>query len=853
MTVALYTDQPVVSIRPKLAREVFATSRLLEFCSTKELINQTGHGVAEWPLVILKELVDNAIDACEEAEVAPSVTVAVGNGHIVVTDNGPGIEADVVKKILDYNVRVSSREAYVSPTRGAQGNALKTILAMPFALNGTMGETIIEAKGIAHRVTFAVDHIRQQPKIEHAESASEVKIGTRITVPWPVSACSNPVDVRQRFLLIAEGFAWINPHLTLEIDWHGERTRMEASAAAWEKWRPSYPTSPHWYDTERLARLMGAYIASDRDGGREPRTVWEFISEFKGLTGTAKRKAVLDAVGAARVPLPAFFGIPDRDLPRIAGLLEAMRNHSRPVKPLDLGVIGEDHLRHRLLAAGADEETFRYSRQVVEGELPAVVECAFGYCEGNERQIVTGVNWSPGIGNPFRTLGHYGQSLDTLLIEQRAGRDEPITLVIHMTCPRVDYTDRGKSALVLAGRAADAIITGLRAVTKEWARQRKAEERDVSRRERRRASLVRSRKRSIKDVAYSVMRTAYLRASANDTLPAKARQVMYAARPLIQQETGKPLDDQYFTQTLLPDYMQEYGVSWNVVFDDRGHFHEPHTGRTVGLGTLAVDSYLKQIGEPKFEAPGFASAKVRTRGPACRFGAVLFIEKEGFLPLLEHAQLAERYDLAIMSTKGLSNTAARRLADEMCSRHHLPLFILHDFDKAGFSIVGTLKQSNRRYEFQNKIDVIDFGLRLADVEGRETEIAVDKGSASARRANLRKNGATPEEAEFLLRRRVELNAFTSDELISFIERKLNEHGVAKVVPTEERLAEAYRLFVRSARVEKIVEAVLRDAEDTAINVPSDLSEKVRSYLEAHPEEPWDRAVETLTDEIDGGV
>jgi hypothetical protein len=29
----------------------------------------------------------------------------------------------------------------------------------------------------------------------------------------------------------------------------------------------------------------------------------------------------------------------------------------------------------------------------------------------------------------------------------------------------------------------------------------------------------------------------------------------------------------------------------------------------------------------------------------------------GFKPLFEHVQLAERYDLAIMSTKGLSNTA----------------------------------------------------------------------------------------------------------------------------------------------------------------------------------------------------
>ena len=48
--------------------------------------------------------------------------------------------------------------------------------------------------------------------------------------------------------------------------------------------------------------------------------------------------------------------------------------------------------------------------------------------------------------------------------------------------------------------------------------------------------------------------------------------------------------DQYFTQQLLPEYIEEKGVAWNVVYDARGHFLEPHTEHEVPLGTLQVEA-----------------------------------------------------------------------------------------------------------------------------------------------------------------------------------------------------------------------------------------------------------------------
>jgi hypothetical protein len=114
-----------------------------------------------------------------------------------------------------------------------------------------------------------------------------------------------------------------------------------------------------------------------------------------------------------------------------------------------------------------------------------------------------------------------------------------------------------------------------------------------------------------------------------------------------------------------------------------------------------------------------------------------------------------------MSTKGVSVTACRWLVDEMCE--DVPLLVVHDFDKAGFTILSTLQRNTRRYSFRGNPQVVDLGLRLADVRALdlEPEAVFDGGTTSARRFNLSENGATEEEIEFLLHRRVDLNAMTN--------------------------------------------------------------------------------------------
>jgi len=389
-------------------------------------------------------------------------------------------------------------------------------------------------------------------------------------------------------------------------------------------------------------------------------------------------------------------------------------------------------------------------------------------------------------------------------------------------------------------------VTG---VTKSWAKQRRAEERDRGAVHHRLMRLVRATRVTIREAAYSVMEQAYMKASDGGTLPARPRQIMYAARPEILAITGDlSLDDRYFTQTLLPDYMNENpdAADWDVVWDARGHFLEPHTGREVPLGTLEVREYLGLRAQLRDTVSLEEGILYPTHGPEQRYGAVLFVEKEGFGPLFKAAQLAERFDLAIMSTKGMSVSASRMLLDRLCDRGIERFFVLHDFDVSGFSIFGTLGTDSRRYWFDNTIHLIDLGLRLTDAEamGLQAEPEAMPGDWSKRAATLRRHGATDAEITFLQHQRVELNAMTSRQLLDLIAEKLTANDVTKLIPHADFLKQHARRLIEQqlARVAiaKLMPEITKKAK--ARRLPAALSKRIADILQKEPEKPWDVAL-----------
>jgi hypothetical protein len=398
--------------------------------------------------------------------------------------------------------------------------------------------------------------------------------------------------------------------------------------------------------------------------------------------------------------------------------------------------------------------------------------------------------------------------------------------------------------------------------TKGWAAIKKKRERDQLQADRMEEQLSRGRRASmtVKEAAETVIPEAYAKASGS-IRTVKGRQVMYAARPMILKMTGKSsFDDDYFTQILLPDYQKrhpEETANWDIVYDARGHLLEPHTEYEFGIGTLGVRNYLASMddrpADQKLEVPDLPRG-FPTRGPHNRFGAVLYIEKEGFLELLKQAQFGERYDMAICSSKGMGSTSVRELLENLPP--DVKVLALHDFDKSGFSIVGTLTRDTLRYTHTTVPKIFDLGLRLTDVHKWELlseEVSYDTDPSQ----NLERNGATTEEIAFLRGehqdggkyrgQRVELNAFTNNQFVQWLDEKLAEHGVVKVIPKDATLRQAYQRAAGRRKYEEILQAAKSevDAHGKGVVIPDNLGRSVAEYFDRYPSASWDDAIESL--------
>jgi DNA topoisomerase VI subunit B len=171
-----------------MQRPTFRSNIALDFFSVKALQVQIGRPLSVWPLALLKELIDNALDSCELQRVPPEITVTIEADTLIVDDNGASLPESVLRDSLDYSIRVSDKTFFISPTRGQLGNGLKTLWAAPAVAAGESGAVEVTTAGRQHTIRLRMDRLTQTPEIAHSTAPVDdavVKTGTTVCLCWP--------------------------------------------------------------------------------------------------------------------------------------------------------------------------------------------------------------------------------------------------------------------------------------------------------------------------------------------------------------------------------------------------------------------------------------------------------------------------------------------------------------------------------------------------------------------------------------------------------------------------------------------------------------------------------------------
>lgn len=243
-------------------------------------------------LTTVKEAVDNALDACEEAGILPEIAVEaqdLGDGvhRVAVQDNGPGIVEEQVGRIFG-KLLYGSKFHKLSQSRGQQGIGISAA-GMYGQLTTGKPMRIVTRTGRrrqALEMLIGIDTARNRPDVQKKRRVPwDVPHGTRVEITMEGQHRSGAHSV-ERYLRLT---AIANPHVTLRYtDAEGGAHSFERSS----KVVPDAPTEikPHPHGVE-LGRLIAMLKRS------EHKALGKFLREEFSRVGSVTAREIIERAG----------------------------------------------------------------------------------------------------------------------------------------------------------------------------------------------------------------------------------------------------------------------------------------------------------------------------------------------------------------------------------------------------------------------------------------------------------------------------------------------------------------------------------------------------------------------------
>lgn len=400
-------------------------------------------------LIAVKEGVDNALDACEEARILPEVNVELiqlseTRFRVIMEDNGPGIVKMQIPKIF-AQLLYGSKFHKLSSTRGQQGIGISATLLYGQLTTGKPAN-IISKTGTgkkAYRVLLKIDTVNNKPDIveEREEDWLEKDHGTRIEIDLEGSYMKGRQSVDEYL----KETAIVNPHATI-IYTNPEAQQIIFPRAVEQLPPEAQEIKPHPYGVElgRLIKMMEI---------TEAKTLQQFLTTEFVRVGPGTAKDI--CINASLLP-----NTKPENMSR--EMAEQLYNGIQKTKiiapPTDcISPIGEEQLERGLRKEINAEFYCATTRPpaVYRGN-PFIIEASIAFGgEQNPEETIRVLRFA----NRVPLMYQQGACAITNAIQNTMWRNYglqqsknslpigPCTLVVHMTSVWVPFTSESKEAL----------------------------------------------------------------------------------------------------------------------------------------------------------------------------------------------------------------------------------------------------------------------------------------------------------------------------------------------------------------------------------------------------------------------
>jgi DNA topoisomerase-6 subunit B len=411
-------------------------------------------------ITAVKEAVDNALDACEEARILPDIVVKITKLdnkkdilQLEVEDNGPGIPRASIEKVFGQ-LLFGSRFHAIRQSRGQQGIGITGVVMYSQLTTGdpTHVESKIAKEATAVSVDIGLDTRKNkaiksnQDRIDWGEKVHGLKVKTTMKAKYQRG--------RQSVWQYLRMTSIVNPHADiLFIDPDGERHHWQRVTERLPGRVEAIKPHPNGIELGQLQRLCGE--------SSESRMTTFLRRTFSGVSGRAAKELCEVAELDEKLKPKSL------SAQQIRSLLEAFQGErtlkGKPVKLLNPPTSCLSPIEELLIKKGLSK--------TIDSKFVATMTRAPSVSQGNPFQVEVGLIFGEGMAadkpveilrfaNRVPLMYQQGGCLLTKAIEsvdwrqygldQAGGRGVPkgpAAILVHLASTNVQFTSEAKEAL----------------------------------------------------------------------------------------------------------------------------------------------------------------------------------------------------------------------------------------------------------------------------------------------------------------------------------------------------------------------------------------------------------------------